>query len=340
MVANAAITVNRIRTGPPLLGFVAAVLFLAGFPSGGRGADDAEAPALAPLEGELTTKSAARTVDSSTTFPAVIITAPRDMLSTIARRHGTTVERVLRMNLGLSRNRLNTGQALVVAEPWDRLPSLPHLERELARGLRGSKQVALTFDASWTDMADLERLLEVLEKQGAQASFFVTGIFLERHPEGAQAIARTGRRVYNHTRSHPHCRRIPDERIRSELLAVEELVARTSSTMTTRPFWRPPFGESDARVLMAAATAGFRSVRWTIDSLDWMEDPPATAESVFRRVCERPFEEAGNDPDPLDGAIILFHASGGATPEALERIIPRLRERGYTLTGLPELLEP
>jgi peptidoglycan/xylan/chitin deacetylase (PgdA/CDA1 family) len=339
MVTNAAITVNRIRTGPRLLGFLAAVLFFLGFPDGGRGAD-AEAPALAPLEGELTTKSATRAIDSSTTFPAVIVTAPRDMLSTIARRHGTTVERILHMNPGLSRNRLNTGQALLVAEPWDHLPSLPHLERELVRGLRGGKQVALTFDASWTEMPDLERLLEVLEKRRAQASFFLTGIFLERHPDGAEAIARKGHRVYNHTRSHPRCRRVSDERIRSELLAVEDLIARTSATMTTRPFWRPPFGDSDARVLTAAATAGFRSVRWTIDSLDWMEDPPATAASVFRRVCERPFEEAGDDPDPLDGAIILFHASGAATPGALEKIIPHLRERGYTLTGLPELLEP
>ncbi len=287
--------------------------------------------------------------DAPTSPTAVIFTRRGDYLRAVARRYDVPLARLLEFNPGLNDRNFQEGDALrIPLKPGGDAPSCP-LELEVRRGPRGHKRVALTFDSSWLEPGQMENLVSVLQAHNTPASFFLTNVYIKKFTDAPRLLNRAGYPLYNHTGTHPHCTKIDNATLTEELLSVERIVALTcaptpdnptSHPLTTRPYWRPPYGESDARVLELAASLGFRSVYWTVDSLDWYTDPPATPDSIFHRICERPFERAKHDPDPLDGAIVLMHASGSATPEALKRVIPYLRERGYEFVDLPHLFAP
>lgn len=76
--------------------------------------------------------------------------------------------------------------------------------------------------------------------------------------------------------------------------------------------FRPPFGEYNQTHLNVAAGLGYRTIMWTIDTLDW-QNPGLDA------IVNRVLSNAAN------GAIILMHNAAADTPQALPRIIRELR---------------
>src|SRR5450755_1463993 len=89
--------------------------------------------------------------------------------------------------------------------------------RTFARGIRGSKQIALTFDDGPNDPHTLE-LLDVLAKHSVRATFFMIGRFVRQQPEIARAVAQAGHNIGNHTFTHPLLIFESAARTRSELL--------------------------------------------------------------------------------------------------------------------------
>src|ERR1019366_4036030 len=71
-----------------------------------------------------------------------------------------------------------------------------------ASGIRGSKQIALTFDDGPNDPHTL-KLLDVLARHSVRATFFMIGRFVRQHPKIARAVAEAGHMVGNHTFTHP-----------------------------------------------------------------------------------------------------------------------------------------
>lgn len=119
---------------------------------------------------------------------------------------------------------------------------------------------------------------------------------------------------------------------------VREEIQRTEIFLTDlcgqnpRPRFRAPYGERDARVLRLAQALGYRSIYWTLDSLDSV-DPPKSARFLVDRVTSRSNED-------LDGAIILLHVGERSTAEALPAIIANLQSRGFQLVTVSTLLQP
>lgn len=247
------------------------------------------------------------------------------------------------------------GQALRVAKNEKTAARAANLLPELVRGPRGRKEIALTLDCGYPTEKDLARMLALLDKHEVKVTFFLTGAFLKKLPDAPVRIIAHGHQIANHTMTHPHCPKISAEVFQKELDGVEKMTAGAAATATapkdgakeglypcsTKPFWRPPFGERSRDNLRLASQAGYRSIYWTIDALDWVTSPTlATADSVYARVCEKPFAKAAPGADPLDGAIILMHLASAATPGALERMIPYLRGKGYTFVTLGRMMEP
>ena len=106
--------------------------------------------------------------------------------------------------------------------------------------------------------------------------------------------------------------------------AIEELTGRS-----TRPYFRPPYGDYDASVNADLYARGYvYNVLWTVDSLGW--DGLAAAD-IVRRCLDR--------AEP--GAIYVFHV-GAASEDAaaLQPIIDGLREMGYSMTTVSDLIAP
>lgn len=196
---------------------------------------------------------------------------------------------------------------------------------ELKQGQTGGDKIALTFDAG-ASSKPTPSLLAALESKGVRSTFFLTGKWVESNRELTRQIAAAGHEIGNHTYSHPDLRKLTDDEIREQLARTEELVQSTAG-VSTKPFFRPPFGARDSRVLAVARDEGYRSVYWTADSWDAFKKGIKAAE-IEERVLER----------SKDGAIVLMHCGSWPTVEALPEIIDELRSRGYDLVTVSELV--
>jgi peptidoglycan/xylan/chitin deacetylase (PgdA/CDA1 family) len=207
-------------------------------------------------------------------------------------------------------------------------PRLSGGANEVTRGPHGKSEIALTFDAGGT--ADcFDDLIVALEKAHVCSTFFITGNWASQNRDCAQAITKHGHEIGNHTWNHFDLTKQPNSTIHQELLRAELLLTEITG-QSPRPNWRAPFGARDERVLRIAAGLGYRSIYWTIDSLDSV-DPPKSPQFLIDRIT-------GKSNSDLDGAIILMHVGEKSTAEALPFIITNLQTRGFCLVTVTELL--
>jgi peptidoglycan/xylan/chitin deacetylase (PgdA/CDA1 family) len=118
----------------------------------------------------------------------------------------------------------------------------------------------------------------------------------------------------------------------SELASTERSIAAYTG-VSPRPFFRPPFGGQDAKVVRVAASAGYPvTVMWDIDTLDWEPeaDGGPTAEDIVNKVLA----------NAQGGSIVLMHLGGYHTFEALPRVVAGLQSRGFVLVNLRTMLLP
>jgi len=158
----------------------------------------------------------------------------------------------------------------------------------------------------------------------------LTGKWIKDNPDLARAIVADGHEIANHTFTHPDMRHLSDAAIDKELADTEALLAETTSA-SLRPFFRPPFGAYDERVLRLVVGAGYLPIYWTLDSLDSVGEPK-TPDFLFERVT------AKLTPEKLRGAIILAHCGSQPTADALPRILDRFAEMGFEVKKVSEVL--
>ena len=193
------------------------------------------------------------------------------------------------------------------------------------RNDKAGKKVALTFDDGPHPIYT-GRILDILEKYGVRATFFVIGRNIENYPEAFEAIAKSENEIGNHTYSHRNIGGMSDAQIRSEIALTDESIASHSSRRAS--VLRPPEGSFGKNLPRVSEEAGYDIVLWSIDTLDWAHTP---AEKIVSSVLSRLGE----------GDIILMHdyTSGNShTCEALELMIPRMLELGYEFVTVSELI--
>ncbi len=184
------------------------------------------------------------------------------------------------------------------------------------------KKIALTFDAAWDDN-DTDELMAVLDKNGAKASFFVVGGFIDRYPETVKRFYDSGHEVLNHSDTHLHMTQLNKEQILKEINVCEEKIKNV--TGESKKLFRAPYGDYNEEVTGLAKDAGYKTIQWDVDSLDWKD---LSVEEISARVI-------GN---VKNGSIILFHNGAENTVEALENILPKLKEQGYEFVKVGDLI--
>lgn len=183
-------------------------------------------------------------------------------------------------------------------------------------------QVALTFETLWSSDG-VEDLLRLLERENVQATFFITGIWLENNPEAARAMLEQGHEIGNHTLSHANLLYATGEEINREIEGFNE-AARASLEYSPRLF-RPPRGLYNGLILEQAARRRCRTVLWSVESYDSISGDAA---EVSMRVGK----------GLQGGAIINFRAGSPLLVEALPQILELLRERGLEAVKVSDLL--
>lgn len=196
--------------------------------------------------------------------------------------------------------------------------------QEIVRGDPATNVVALSFDAGGP-VAPALRVLDTLRAHGVHATFFLSGEWIEAHPEIGQRILADGHELANHSYSHPDFTKLSNAQIAWELTHTDDLVFAATGRHTW-PYVRMPYGARNARVLEVAAGLGYRSVYWTLDAVDWR--PEFTPERVRSRVLR--FAQPGD--------IVVQHSSTEATAAALPGILDGLQARGWTVGTVTDVL--
>jgi peptidoglycan/xylan/chitin deacetylase (PgdA/CDA1 family) len=206
------------------------------------------------------------------------------------------------------------------------------------------KLIAFTFDAHAIGDEPLNGLPEILNTLAVNhihCTFFLTGMFIEKHPEIVREIVAQGHEVGNHTYSHTFVN--PDqesrERLTEELNRTRTLFKETTGT-DMAGFWRAPYGNVNPAMLEWAKEAGFQHIGWEVDTWDWITDKNyihyLTAEGLYQRV--HTFLENG-----ASGYIFLSHLSTGRTTDnyasVLQKVIDDAHRQGYRLVTVSELLK-
>jgi len=192
-----------------------------------------------------------------------------------------------------------------------------------------SKQIALTFDAGWEYETTIP-LLNMLDKQGVKATFFLRALWVRDHPDLAKEILKRGHSIQNHSLTHPHMKEMTEAEIRKEF--TESTAIFKSVLGITPTLFRPPFGEYNSTVLKVAGEQGYKyTVMWSIDTIDWAESYSGeTVDTNF--IIDRVLNNA------TDKDIVLMHIAYIKTVDALPEMIQTLKDRGYTFKTVPQMV--
>ncbi|HEY3814477.1 MAG TPA: glycosyltransferase [Caulobacteraceae bacterium] len=226
---------------------------------------------------------------------------------------------------------------LVSDETYAVLPQGYRVER-LGFDKQHEHMVALTFDdgpdGRWTP-----KILDILKRYNAPATFFVIGENMEHRPDIVMREVREGQEIGSHTFTHPNIGQVPLAEAALELNATQRLF-QTLTGHSMRLF-RPPFlGDADPSTpnevapLLLAQNMGYVNVGLRIDPDDWQKPAPAL---IIQRVLDQLETPRGNTP----GRVILLHDAGGdrqATVDALPGLIQALRTNGYKLVLVSDLV--
>jgi peptidoglycan/xylan/chitin deacetylase (PgdA/CDA1 family) len=191
-------------------------------------------------------------------------------------------------------------------------------------GERG-REVALTFDDGPGPYTP--GVLSVLERFHVHATFFEIGEMLRYFSASTVRALQDGDVIGDHTETHPYMATLSAHQQHEELF---EQIARIELAGGPRPvLFRPPYGSYDATTMRELKKLHLLMVLWSVDTDDYLQ--PGVSVIVERAL-------AGAHP----GAIILMHDAGGTrtqTIEALPSVIRGLRDRGYRLVTVPQLLK-
>ncbi|MGI5849078.1 MAG: polysaccharide deacetylase family protein [Christensenellales bacterium] len=185
------------------------------------------------------------------------------------------------------------------------------------------KVVALTIDTAFGDTDFTQQILDVLRNESVRATFFVMGLWADEYSDKLGDIFTGGHEIASHSMEHKRYPDLTANEVLEDAAGAADLLFNQTGYDTK--LIRLPFGAFNPESISALENGGYIPIKWSLDSKDWKGyDANKIAEGVL--------SEVGS------GDIIMFQNNMAATPEALSLIILGLREQGYKLVTVSDLL--
>ncbi len=231
--------------------------------------------------------------------------------------------------------------------PTEAVPPGPVPAEVITNGSRDIRKVALTFDADLSE-ASLKRvedgryppqynepIIDYLEANQVPATVFVTGLWAQTYSDAvrrmnANPLFTIGNHSWDHLAWTTDCYGLPSveqANKQDQVLLTAGVIQQITGKYPA--FYRFPglcHNEEDVQIV---ADAGERTVDFDMGSSDaFAKNPDAVAAGLMESV--------------QPGSILLFHLNGApnapVTEQIVEQIVPALREQGYQIVPLAELV--
>lgn len=177
--------------------------------------------------------------------------------------------------------------------------------------------VALTFDDGPYDRVT-NRIVKALAKHDSRATFFVVGNRVERYADTMKNAYKKGNQIATHTFDHGDLSKMKKKQIRRELRKAFRVMKKINGENPT--MLRPPYGNVNDKMRQ---TIQIPMIYWSVDTEDWAS---RNKDRILSR-CK----------NIRDGDIVLMHDLYPSTAAAVEKLIPRLRKKGFQLVTVEEL---
>ena len=181
---------------------------------------------------------------------------------------------------------------------------------------RREKVLYLTFDDG--PIPDVTpKVLDILARYNALATFFSIGDNVRKHPDIFRQIQTAGHRIGNHSFHHYNSWKVTA----TDYIHDVEL----ATSVIDSDLFRPPYGKLTPRTLWYLRKK-FRVVMWDVISCDF--DTKVSAEQVYQNVIE----------NVGPGSVVVFHDSLKAAPSmlvALPKVLDYFKKEGYVFRIIP-----
>ena len=183
---------------------------------------------------------------------------------------------------------------------------------------KDKKTVAITFDDGPSSSYN-KKILEVLEKNKAHATFFMVGTMMNNCQKCVLDTYKSGNEVASHTYNHINIKKNSIEDVNDSIKKTDDLFYQITGDHIK--YVRPPYGAYNKTNL---ENVDYPLILWNIDPEDWRyHDVEKIVDHVMEHVS--------------DGSIILMHEIYQTSLEALEILLPKLYALGYQVVSVGEL---
>jgi peptidoglycan-N-acetylglucosamine deacetylase len=201
-------------------------------------------------------------------------------------------------------------------------------------GQLDEKAIALTFDdgpdPQWTPA-----ILDALARNKAPGTFFVVGDQVQKYPSLVARTFAAGHLIGNHTFNHPDLRKLADWQVARELSSTQRLIETVTGHSTV--LFRAPYDTDNEptapdqlKPLRQIAKLGYIVASADVDAEDFRgQGSDRIVENILSRLTD------------ARSHVVVMHDGGGnrhATAEAIDKLAPLLRARGYRLVGLDQIM--
>lgn len=195
--------------------------------------------------------------------------------------------------------------------------------KAINKGTTTEEKIALTFDDGPNETYT-PKVLELLAKYNATATFFCIGKHIEQHPDLVKEIVSQGHVIGNHSYSHSNFFDFyGTKKVIAELEKTDELV--TNIIGKKMNLFRPPYGVTNPSIAKAIKHSKHQVIGWNVRSLDTVAKDP---EKCIHRII----------PKIKPGAIVLLHDSHKNSIAILEQLLIFLHNNNYQTVSLETLV--
>ena len=190
-------------------------------------------------------------------------------------------------------------------------------------GDKAEKMIALTFDDG--PNVHTYKVLEILNKYGARATFFCIGSQIEKYPDVLKKMDEYEHLIGNHTYNHGYFINFKNKnKLNLELLKTEKIIEQLTDKKTL--IFRPPFGVTNPIMANTLRNTNYKVIGWSIRSFDTVR--PINEKLICRIVHKI-----------VPGAVILLHDKVENSLLLLEGILQFAQKHDYRCVGVDEIFK-